>query len=156
MDSNLHERETPEPWETTLRTGLRRIDPPAGFAQRVMDRAAAQDDANRGGIAADGGVTDGSGSDRKPALQHRGILLRFTRPAWRAALATAALLALTAGAAHVEHARVEQRRADKAAAQFDEAMQVTSHALDNVSAKLERTQFGDLTKALEENSGGGR
>ena len=127
--------------EQQLTAALRRVEAPDGFRERLMERVALLPE----GVAtrATGGVTSGS----------RGVLLRFSRPAWRVAYAAAALLAITAGAVHVEHARTERRRVDVAAAQFDTALQVTNHALDQVSAKLEKTEFGAVQRALQADRG---
>ncbi|WP_419804563.1 hypothetical protein [Terriglobus sp.] len=113
---------------------------PDGFTDRVMARAELR-------------------AGRKPAAdakadRRQGVLLQFTRPAWRAVYAAAAALAITAGTWRVEHVRMEQRRVDQAAAQLDTALQVTHHALDQVSAKLETTEFGEIQRALEANGGG--
>lgn len=120
-----------------LQATLRRMDAPDGFTDRVMARVAS--------------------ANSTAAMPVRGRLLRFpqrfTTPVWRAAYAAAALLAVTVGTLHLEHERAEHRKADAAAAQFEQAMQVTGHALDQVSAQLERTEFGTVAKALQEDGG---
>ncbi len=123
-----------------VRTALRRLDAPEGFTDRVMAGAEQQSQTRW--------------SARSDAGGRRGVLLRLNRPVWRAAYAAAAVLALTAGTLRVEHRRTEQRRADMAAAQLDTALEVTNHALDQVSAKLETTEFGEVQRALETNEGG--
>ena len=117
---------------------LQRVDAPEDFTARLMARPEMRRPSS-------------AFAKRNPA---GGLLLRFTRPAWRVAFATAALLAVTAGSLHVEHGRMEQRRTEQAAEQFDAALQVTHHALDQVSAKLETTEFGEVQRALEVNGGG--
>ena len=138
----MEKRPTPEDasFAQHVTTALHRVGPSDGFTDRVMARAALQTPWRPDANATPGG--------------HRGVLLQFTRPAWRAVYAAAAVLAITAGMWHVEHMRMEQRRADEAAAQLDTALQVTHHALDKVSAKLETTQFGEIQRALEANGGG--
>ncbi|GAA3748663.1 hypothetical protein [Terriglobus aquaticus] len=125
--------------EQQVRAALRRVDAPNGFTERLMARVEALPE-TRAQRAKQGGG--------------RGVLVRMTQPAWRLAYAAAAMLAISAGALHVEHARAEQRKADAAAAQFDTAIQVTNHALDQVSAKLQTTEFGAVQRALEANGGG--
>ena len=123
----------------SMRALLCRVEAPEGFTERMLARVEAS--------APDVGA-------RHMERPRRGVLLQFTRPAWRAAYAAAALLALTAGGLHLEHARAEQRRAEQASAQFDTALQVTDHALNHVSAKLETTEFGQVQRALEATGGG--
>lgn len=118
--------------ERAVRVALQRVDAPDGFAERVLARAA-----ERGVRASD--------SRRVSAIR------RFTTPVWRLVYAAAALIAITAGTVHVERARVEQRRADVAAAQFSQAMDVTNRTLEKVSVRLQQGEIGQLTKVLEGN-----
>ena len=122
------------------RAGLRRVEAPTGFTERLMARAELRDQARP--------FAQGAKSRR------RDVVLRFARPTWRVAYAAAAVLALAAGTLRVEYRRTEQRRADVAAAQLDTALAVTNHALDHVSAKLETTEFGEVQRALEMDRGG--
>lgn len=120
-----------------IRAGLQRVEAPAGFTDRLLARVALRE---REAVRCEVGARPG-------------VLLQLSRPVWRAALAAAALLAITAGSLRVEHVRAEHRRADEAAAQLDTALQVTSHALNQVSARLETTEFGTVQRALENNGG---
>ena len=146
MDTeNLYEPGEPEREDEFARhvtAALRRVEAPAGFTERVMASAALRE------VLLPQQVVAPTAPTRK-----QGVLLSFSRPAWRAVYAAAALLAITAGTVQVVHTRGEQRRTDAAVAQFEQAMQVTGHALDRVSAQLERTEFGEVQRALETNGG---
>ena len=108
-------------FEEQLARQLRRVDAPEGFALRVLDRVS--DDAVR-----------------KMSLRAR----VFTMPAWSfkprvwVGGAIAAALVLVCFAAQQVHVRQQQAQAKQ---QFDTAMRVTDHALDQTRAHLERAGF---------------
>ncbi len=108
-------------FEEQLARQLRRVDAPEGFALRVLDRVS--DDAVR-----------------KTPLRAR----VFTMPAWSfkprvwVGGAIAAALVLVCFAAQQVHVRQQQAQAQQ---QFDTAMRVTDHALDQTRAHLERAGF---------------
>lgn len=124
--------------EQQMRAALGRVEAPEGFTGRLMARVEMLPQKHAATARVSGG---------------RGVLLRFTQPVWRLGYAAAAVLAISAGALHVEHARAERRKADLAVAQFDAALQVTNHALNQVSASLETTRFGAVQRALEASGG---
>ena len=111
-------------FEEQLAGQLRRVDAPEGFALRVLDRVS--DDAVR-----------------KTPLRAR----VFTMPAWSfkprvwVGGAIAAALVLVCFAAQQVHVRQQQEKAELAQQQFDTAMRVTDHALDQTRAHLERAGF---------------
>lgn len=114
--------------EQRLREALVHVPAPEGFEERVMARADA--------------------SHVKPE-RVPGTLLRMTpRAAWWTA--AAAMLALTVGggdALHVRHQHtLQQERA--AEAEVDLAMQLTSHALNEVELDLDKSPAGRFTQML--------
>ena len=125
--------------EEQVRQALRRVEAPEGFTDRLMVRAEL--------------LREQQPVAREKAGAAHAMWVRLTRPAWKLAYA-AALLAVTASSLHIERVHREQRRVDQAAAQFDTALQVTQHALNHVSAKLEKTEFGKVEQALQTDRGG--
>lgn len=104
--------------EHELRNALRPVDPPAGFADRVIARAHAEArvEPRRASIFA------------FPGLRSR---------VWIPGAVAAMLLVGVAG--EQAHQRMEQRRkAEEAQKQFETALQVTDHALDHARQQLER------------------
>ncbi len=108
-------------FEQELRVALQRVAAPEGFAERVMARAAAT-------------------PVRIP--QHtRAALGRWAQ--WRVWTAGALAAGVAIGYIGAERARErrEQQRAAVVQRQFDEAMRVTSQALDHTRAQLARAGF---------------
>jgi hypothetical protein len=104
--------------EYELRNALRPVDPPAGFADRVIARARAE----------------------APVPPKRASILAF--PSLRSRVwipgAVAAML-LVGVAGEQAHERMEQRRkAEEAQKQFETALQLTDDALDHARQQLER------------------
>lgn len=121
---NPHENQ-PEPMtddfaalEHELRNALRPVDPPAGFADRVIARARAE----------------------APAQPPRARILTFPsigRRVWVPSAVAAMLLVGVAG--EQAHQRLEQRRkAEEAQKQFETALRVTDHALEHAREQLQR------------------
>lgn len=94
---------------------LQRMDAPDGFAERVMARATAE---------------------------RRGKVLTFPRPRLWVGGAVAAMLVMGLFAGERVHQQREQERANQ---QFEAAMRVTDHALDQAQEQLERAglKLGD-------------
>ena len=111
-------------FEERLVRELRRVDAPEGFALRVLDR-----------------VSDSAAG--KTPLRARVL----TMPAWSfkprvwVGSAIAAALVLTCFAAEQVHVKQQREKAELAQQQFDTAMRVTDHALDQTRAHLERAGF---------------
>jgi hypothetical protein len=105
--------EVPEEFELELARRMRRVDPPEGFADRLMERA--------------------------EASQSNVIVMR-KRPAFRmwAGSAIAAALAMGVFVGEQAHVRSQERQAEVARQQFETAMRVTDHALDQTRASLQR------------------
>ena len=110
--------------EEELRHGLRHVAAPQEFTNRVMARVAER------------------GSTREASKASRGLLLTMRRHAgWLAAVA-ALLIAIGGGEAlHVRSQR-QAREAAVAQAQIDLAMQLTNHALNEVTTGLDRSRAG--------------
>ena len=111
--------------ERQLRQALRPVDPPAGFADRVIARTR----------------TDAAAQPKRarilmfPALRSR---------VWIGSAVAAMLLVGVAG--EQAHQRMEQRRkAEEAQKQFETALKVTDRALDHARQQLQRAgiPFGE-------------
>lgn len=111
--------------ERELRAGLRHESAPEGFAERVLARTAQRDQRRDGQRGKHPG---GAG------LAHKGWL-------------TAAAIVLAVGGGDLMHVW-HHRQAAAAQAQVDLAMQVTSRALAQVEADLNRTPAGRYTQML--------
>jgi hypothetical protein len=102
-----------------LRNALRRRDPPAGFAERVMASARAEVPSR-----------DREGAEVRPGPRHW-----FAFPGWKWA-AAAAICALVVGGAVIDHrARADARR-ELARRQFVLALQITGDKLEFVREQL--------------------
>ena len=98
--------------ERELREGLRRVDAPEGFAERVLDRAKGQ---------------RGAGKD--------------VRGGWWRAVAAAFLLGAVCGGwlMHEERVdRADRRQAMETKQQFDVAMRITGRSLAEAQRKIEQ------------------
>lgn len=111
--------------EEELRQALRHVPAPDGFADRVMRR-----------VGAETALT---------ALERRsqGTLLRM-HPVWWSAVAAALLLVVGGDALHL-HLQHRAQRERAAEAQVDLALQLTSHALDQVELDVDRSPAGRWT-----------
>ena len=120
-----------EQLEEGLRWSLRHVPAPEGFTGRVMQRVAERKAARA----------------RSLGLGRRGHLFaQSNRSAWWAAAAAALAIAVGGGdVLHVRHQR-EARQAQAAQAQVDLAMQLTSHALNEVELGLDRSPAGRFTQ----------
>lgn len=112
--------------EHQLRKALRPVDPPAGFADRVLARAR-----QREGL--DGPPNHGSRESSRPRLlAFSGLRSRL----WAGGAIAAVLLA---GVVTEENRRIEQRhKAEEAQRQFEAALQVTNRTLGHVREQLYR------------------
>ena len=110
--------------ERELRQVLRPVDPPAGFADRIIARA----------------HTDA-------AQPRRARILMFPTMRSRVWIGSAVAAMLLVGVAGEQaHQRLEQRRkAEEAQKQFETALQVTDRALDHARQQLQRAgiSFGE-------------
>jgi hypothetical protein len=100
-------------FDVELTRRMRRVDPPEGFAERLMERA--------------------------ETLPSKVVVMR-KRPVFRiwAGSAIAAALAMGVFVGEQAHIRSQQRQAEVARQQFETAMRVTDHALDQTRASLQR------------------
>ena len=104
--------------EHELRNALRPVDPPLGFADRILARTRAE----------------------APAQPQRARILMFpsiSRRMWIPSAIAAMLLIGVAG--QQAHEKMEQRRkAEEAQKQFETALQVTDRALEHARNQLQR------------------
>jgi hypothetical protein len=110
--------------ERELRQALRPVDPPAGFADRVIARTR----------------TDSA------AQPKRARILMFPVLRSRVWIGSAVAALLLVGVVGEQAHRMEQRRkAEEAQKQFETALQVTDRALEHTRQQLERAgiPFGD-------------
>ena len=111
--------------EHKLRNELRPIDPPAGFADRILARARAE----------------------APPQAQRARILMFPRLRSRIWIPSAVAAMLLVGVAGEQaHQRMEQlRKAEEAQKQFETALQITDRALDHARQQLQRAgiPFGE-------------
>jgi hypothetical protein len=106
--------------ERELRQALRPVDPPAGFADRVIARS--------------------RGPEHAAAPQKRARILMFPAIRSRVWIGSAVAAMLLVGVAGEQaHQRMEQRRkAEEAQRQFETALQVTDRALEHARQQIER------------------
>lgn len=106
------------PLEYELRNALRPVDPPAGFADRVIARARAE----------------------APVAPKPARILAF--PSLRSRVwipsAIAAMLLVVVAGEQVQQHMEQRRKAEEAQKQFETALQVTDDALDHARQQLER------------------
>lgn len=104
---------TRDPFEDRLRQSLRRVDPPAGFAERVLQR-----------------VQDASVERRSPVL--------FSRPPlW---LAAAVLVGLSVSVGLWQRERRIRAEGERAKAQLLQALEISSSKLNGVLKKVNATK----------------
>jgi hypothetical protein len=110
--------------ERELRQALRPVDPPAGFADRVIARTRTE----------------------SAAQPKRARILMFPVLRSRVWIGSAVAAMLLVGVVGEQAHRMEQRRkAEEAQKQFETALQVTDRALEHTRQQLERAgiPFGD-------------
>jgi hypothetical protein len=114
--------------ETALRQALRPEDPPAGFADRLMARAAAGE--------RPAALTANTGGPSRPA----GKLLAWpAHKTWtRGAIAAALILGLLEAESTYTKMREQQRRIAAATAQFQTTERVTVRALAQAREQLQK------------------
>ncbi len=113
-------------FEHQLRNGLRPVDPPAGFVDRVLARA-------RQSEVLDNPPKQGGAESSRPR--------RFAFPGLRSRLWAGSAIAamLLAGVVTEENHRIGQRhKAEEAQRQFETALQVTDRTLEHVREQLYR------------------
>jgi hypothetical protein len=114
--------------EEELRRALRREEPPAGFAERVLARVRAEDDA-------------------RPGLWQS--LFGFMRiPKFRAALAAAVVLVMVAGTWEYRRYEREREAGEAARRQLMMALRITGSKLQYAQQKVNQSgsrQFGPVT-----------
>ena len=116
--------ETMTALDRDLSSALRPVDPPDGFAERVLARAMA-------------------GDGNKATFARRSLGAKLlpwpVQSRWLGGAVAAALIAgLFAGGTTFAHRREQEHRAATATAQFDTAERVTDEALAHTRAQLER------------------
>jgi hypothetical protein len=125
--------EVQDQFEQELTRRMRRVDPPEGFMERLMERAEAE-----------------APSRAKVLTMPRRMVFR----AWVGG-AIAATLVTGVFIGEQAHERAQERKAAAARQQFETAMQATDHALDQTRASLQRAgltlgqSFGIEIKTLE-------
>jgi hypothetical protein len=124
--------------ELDLRHCLQHVAAPAGFTDRVMARVAERDAARteRGVRAKRSTSTAGFG----------GV---YRQAGWWTAIAATLVLAVGGDVMHLRHQR-QEREAAKVQEQMDLALQLTSHALDEVGGGLERSHASRYTQMVYE------
>ncbi len=126
---------TERQFEERLRDAMRRMDAPAGFAERLIARAGAN------GAPAVGNDAPAVGNDTR----RRATLL--TMPAGRRAWLSGALAAGMLGGvfwAGDLHVRRQRERAELVQRQFEVGMRITDRALEHARQQLQRTGvFGE-------------
>jgi len=127
--------EVQDEFERELGQRMRRVDPPEGFMERLLERAESE-------------VPVKSGRSK--------VLTMPRRPVFRAWVGGAIAAMLVAGVTGEEmYRRAQQRKAEAARQQFETAMQATDHAFDHTRASLQRAgltlseSFGIEIKTLE-------
>ena len=122
--------------EAELRQALQHVPAPEGFTDRVMGRVTQREAAR--------------GSRPVPARSFGvGFGGMHSSTGWWTAIAAMLLLALGGDITYLRHQRTE-REAAKVQQQMDLAMQLTSHALDQVDGSLERSHAGRYTQIVYE------
>lgn len=117
----MNQREPFTKFEQELTEAMRPVEPPEGFAERVLARAEA---------------------DEAPRARVLTMPLRVR--AWSTGAVAAALLvgSFLGEEAHLRHERqkaeMERQRAEVAQQQFETAMRITSETLDHARAQLAR------------------
>jgi anti-sigma-K factor RskA len=124
--------------EDRLRQTLRHVEAPPGFTDRVMARVAERE----------AGRTQRDGQRKKVS---RGFVGMHRQAGWWTAVAAALVLSLGGGAMFQHHQREQEAEAQvqEAQAQLDLALQLTSHALNQVQGGLDRSPAGQILKGLD-------
>ncbi len=128
MDEYLKELKEIEAAESELRRELQHVPAPDGFTDRVMARIVERE-------------------ARPPKSVRRGMTARM-RPygAWWAGIAAGLIVAVGGGDALFVHHQRQEREAAAVQAQMDIAMQLTSHALNQVQIGLDRSPAGKFSQ----------
>ncbi|HEY5328950.1 MAG TPA: hypothetical protein VIJ79_03620 [Acidobacteriaceae bacterium] len=108
--------EVQDEFEQELGRRMRRVDPPEGFAERLLERAAAQTPLRA----------------KVLTMPRRTVFRAWVGGAIAAALVTGVFVGEQA------HLRSRDRKAEAARQQFETAMRVTDRALDPTRASLQR------------------
>lgn len=101
-------------FEQDLRQAMRGLDPPEGFAERVLARAEASE-----------------------ATRARVLTMPRRRPLWAGGAVAAAML-VGAFVGQQTHLRHERERAELAQRQFEAGMRITDETLDHVREQLQQ------------------
>jgi hypothetical protein len=107
-------------FESRLTSAMRPVDAPQGFATKIMD------------------LTLSPAQESQPPARVISMRPRFVFPRlqlWAAGAIAAALLVGTFTAEQIH----ERQQREQAQQQFDAAMRITDHALDQTRARLERS-----------------
>jgi hypothetical protein len=140
VDKRMDEMETElTQVEDRLRQTLRHVEAPPGFTDRVMARVAERE----------AGRTQRADVQRKKLS--RGFVGMHRQAGWWTAVAAALVLSLGGGAMFQHHQREQEAeaQAQEAQAQLDLALQLTSHALNQVQGGLDRSPAGQILKGLD-------
>jgi hypothetical protein len=128
VDEFVEEFRKNEALERELRQSLQHVPAPDGFTDRVMAR-----------------IADRESQAMKP-VRRKTFAGMQTSGAWWAGIAAALMMAVGGGnALHVRHQR-QEREAAAVQAQMDMAMQLTSHALNEVQIGLDRSPAGKFAQ----------
>lgn len=122
--------------ESELRHALQHVPAPEGFTDRVMTRVTERQ------AVRSSRDTHGTQSSMASVSIHRSA-------GWWTAIAAMLLLGMGGDITYLRHQRSE-REATKVQQQMDLAMQLTSHALDEVDVGLERSHAARYTQMVYE------
>lgn len=120
--------------EAGLRRSLQHVPAPENFTKHVLQRVAEREAARK---------VAGSRERRRSGL----FMAVHQRTAWWTAAAAALALSVGGNVLHERHQQYT-RKAAAAQAQVDLAMQLTSHALNEVEIGLDRSPAGRFTQFL--------
>ena len=122
--------------EHQLRQTLQHVPAPDGFTDRVMARVAEREAAR-------------TARPVRAKYSSAGFSGMHRTAGWWTAIAAMLLLAVGGDLTYLRHQRTE-REAAKVQQQMDLAMQLTSHALDQVDVSLERSHAARYTQLVYE------
>lgn len=117
--------------EARLRAGLRRLEAPAGFAERVMDRVEAR-------VGRVDGRGAGPAAGRAVADRAVAVLAAAVLRGWWRGVAAVLVVGVAAAGWMVERERTERMEAREARKQFAVAMRLTARVTERSFAEAQR------------------